>query len=682
MSNSVEVIFEANNQTDKAFDKMLKDVNRTADNIEKSTGKSTRAFNQMYGSINMVSSSLKLLSGAVSLAAISRLTKSILESGMAWDRLENAMLSVTGTTSATATELAFVTEEAKRLGLDLQTAGTGFTQLAAAAKGTKVTGKQVREIFTAVGEASVVLGLSAADSAGAIRAISQVMSKGTVQAEELRGQLGERIPGAFQIASRAMGKTTAELNKMLEQGKLLSDDFLPKFALQLRKELGATVPEATKKLQAELNRLKTSWFELQVEMSDGSAMETATQWVEGLTDAIDKLTDGIDALSDKKSTFQQTISWLNTGSMQILDFIQQGLGGGNRGEYTPEELKSMNLDGSYKQGSKISINGVDAFRDRTNMRELELALQQNTYRAVGSDSSKSDWTKKELEAYAKLGKDITDSWEQTFRDREEVQSRSLDVQIQLEEEAAKLSRIPWEATKDFWWMQADEKFEVLSRSTEALIALDETWKTSLMDNLDDLVDYYDETLGDRMAGTVFDAFSSMEDALIDFVMTGKASFSDMVDSILADITRLVIQQNITGPLASVLNTGLSGIFGSTVASANGNIFSNGRVVPFANGTIVTKPTYFPMAGGDTGLMGEAGEEAIMPLTRIGGKLGVLAQGGRGTQPIAIHQELHFNGDGRNAEEARQIHDSAVRSAVQAVLNDSRSRGPIARSLGR
>jgi cob(I)alamin adenosyltransferase len=99
------------------------------------------------------------------------------------------------------------------------------------------------------------------------------MSKGTVQAEELRGQLGERIPGAFQMAARAMGVSAAELNKLLEQGKVLSDDFLPKFAQELRRTFAGALPEAVDSAQANLNRFQTQLFSLKVDLARSGFMD-------------------------------------------------------------------------------------------------------------------------------------------------------------------------------------------------------------------------------------------------------------------------------------------------------------------------------------------------------------------------------------------------------------------------
>ena len=100
-------------------------------------------------------------------------------------------------------------------------------------------------------------------------------------------------------------------------------------------------------------------------------------------------------------------------------------------------------------------------------------------------------------------------------------------------------------------------------------------------------------------------------------MIGQEIISNLLKQITLEKTLQAIK---------AVGKGFSGIFGGLFGSADGNVFKNGKIQPFANGGIVNKPTIFPMANG-TGLMGEAGPEAIMPLTRKNGKLGVEASGG-------------------------------------------------------
>ena len=195
------------------------------------------------------------------------------------------------------------------------------------------------------------------------------------------------------------------------------------------------------------------------------------------------------------------------------------------------------------------------------------------------------------------------------------------------------------------------------------------------------------------------AFSSMEDAVVNFAMTGKLSFADFTKSILADMARIATRQASSALLSSLVGaatsyfTGGGGGNGLAAGSAGatssnlgassagysstyfpqalGGAWSSG-VQMFANGgaftnSIVSAPTAFGMAGGRAGVMGEAGPEAIMPLTRTSsGKLGVLAAGGGSGTAISISAPVTVVTEDRSSE-GMQIDQQALSKNLQSQM---------------
>lgn len=200
--------------------------------------------------------------------------REVLQAGLAADRMTQSLTAATGSAFNASRELIFLRQEAERIGINFEEAAQGFTRMAAAARGTALEGRGIREVFTAVAEASRVMGLSAADTGGVLRAIEQIISKGTLSAEELRQQLGDRLPGAFQIAARAMGVTTAELSKMVEQGEVVADDFLPRFARELRKSVSGGLEGATESPAASFERLANAMHELKSSIAESGLIDT------------------------------------------------------------------------------------------------------------------------------------------------------------------------------------------------------------------------------------------------------------------------------------------------------------------------------------------------------------------------------------------------------------------------
>jgi lambda family phage tail tape measure protein len=153
-------------------------------------------------------------------------------------------------------------------------------------------------------------------------------------------------------------------------------------------------------------------------------------------------------------------------------------------------------------------------------------------------------------------------------------------------------------------------------------------------------------------------------------VTGASSAREAAASLLSSLASIAAEsawKSLVGGTSG--GGGLFGFLGNLLPNANGNAFSAGRVTPFARGGVVSSPTLFPMRNG-TGLMGEAGPEAIMPLTRTAdGKLGVRAAGAGGAQQVIMRVELD------NEVLKARIEEEAGLVAVQVVNHFSRTALP-------
>jgi len=177
-------------------------------------------------------------------------------------------------------------------------------------------------------------------------------------------------------------------------------------------------------------------------------------------------------------------------------------------------------------------------------------------------------------------------------------------------------------------------------------------------------------VADDIAGSMGDAFMS----IVDGTKSVKDAFRDMARYIIGRLYEILVVEQMVQSISGAIQGAMIGpVQGPMLPSANGNVFSNGSVVPYANGGVVGSPVYFPMAGGRTGLMGEAGPEAIMPLKRgKNGKLGVQADGGG---DITINQNFNFSANGDESVK-KIIAQQAPKIAqmTQQQIMDSRRRG--------
>lgn len=749
-------------------------------NAGKQAESSTRSFSS---SLTSMRGAIAAAGIAIGIAQIVSLSRSMVEAQAQTDKLRSSLGATFGQ-ARVGQEIQYVREVTERLGLAFGSTASAYAKFAAAANGTALTGAQVRQIFESISAASTTFGLSQQEAEGALLAVSQMMSKGVVSAEELRGQLGERLPGAFNIAARAMGKTTAELGKMLETGQILAADFLPRFASELQRSLGDAPERAATQTQAAINRLSSAWDEAKRAFADSggasvvtgvlntiaaAAREAAAAMREakaaglggftsaavglaggaagavgatpftGTTEArkkelmveVSRLTDEVRKLETKayRTPFERQDLQQYTRELQVAKTELDRLA-------TTGSFTLPNLKGQFAEQQQANLNAINAFiNERKSLKErmgADIEAEKVLFKAatsgfkVGSKEyetaleshnrklaeirekydKKAPAVPKAAKVDLNLGQDVAaaDAYANAIdaiQSANVTASRStLDLNTAQATLFDLMSSSEWDRMPETWRQLVIEQAASATATIDtanaqkqlnALIAQTPTAQLEAQRATMQLLakafedgkisaEQFSEAattaLGNKIPDSnkeAADSFKTLKDAIegwgkdsakaiVDFALTGKSSFSDMVNSMLADLARMVIQQQITGKLAQTVGAFFSS--GSTpVANAKGGVYDSPSLSAYSSG-VYHSPRMFAFAQG-AGIFAEAGPEAIMPLSRdASGRLGVKAEGAGTNVNIEI-----INNTGA-AVQQREAADSRGGRKMQIVIGEA------------
>jgi tape measure domain-containing protein len=324
MANNVEYILSLK---DLFTPKMQSAISET-DKLDNAMGKVNRSTNTTSNSLLSFGNIVK----GAALAGLGLLAKGAFDTAMKFEALSNQLGFASGSMQQGGQDFEYIKNLSNEMGLELVTATESFAKFSGAARGTVLQGQGVKDIFEGVAMASTVMHLSAEQSSGAFTALEQMLSKGKVSAEELRGQLGERIPGAFQIAARSMNMTTMELDKAMSNGQIMSDVFLPRFAAQLKKEFGGGMENAANSMQSNMNRISNSWTLLKLTLGEGLGGVFASG-MEGVQRVFGVINQGIEYLKSNIVALQGIFQPLIDVLMYTWDTI--------KGVFTSFNLEAM-----------------------------------------------------------------------------------------------------------------------------------------------------------------------------------------------------------------------------------------------------------------------------------------------------------------------------------------------------
>jgi lambda family phage tail tape measure protein len=628
----------------------IKRITRLLDSIDVKVKKVANTSRQANKSLGFLASGFGALTAAFSVREVARAADEI---QLLKDRLR--VFSKSGEEAAET--FRGIQGVAKRTKTSINAIGISFNRLALATQELGLSNEEILKATEALQNTFRLSGSTIAETTAATIQFSQGLSAGALRGQELRSVIEADAVFAGKLA-KEFGVARGQLIKLAETGaitserslKILIRDFkeLSEQAAGLRTtfEQGAVLAfDAIKVKLDELNKRfdVTGKFQKGVEFfidnfeeiisilggfAASKIIPTIVTGIEALTLALFGLNKtpvgaivGVitaftalgtvrakkDAERGVVTILRQELERLNTESVKTSRNIQRLLNNPKNRVESKEERRTRAVNEALKKDeadiNKLRARALDLTERRI---KLQQTLNLFTAKPTGDDddddkTKSSAFSLKELNKQLRLGKISIQDYNKAI---EENDLKKLNDDF------------------DNGKISADQFAESLAKMN-AQLTFTEQLSLGVVNGVESYIDSVG-TLAEGIGKVVSNTFKGLEDQLVEFVKNGKLSFKDLTKSILDDLLRIAIQQSITLPLAGATR----GIFGAppTIENANGNVFSAGQVVPFQNGGIVQSPTFFPMRGSKTGLMGEAGEEGILPLDRINGKLGVNASG--------------------------------------------------------
>ncbi len=603
----------------------------------------------------------------------------------------------TGDLSQTMNELFDVAERSRG---SIDSISTLYTRLSVSAKELGASQQEVMDFTELVSDTFLLSGASAGEAASGVTQISQAMAKGKLDGDEFKSVMENNVYFG-KLLAESLGVTRGELLKLSKEGKITSDILL---------KMGLSVDEV-RKMVAEMPsttaQMFTAWGNAFAKMiSDSETLNNLLdRFNTSMINSANKIADVFDDSPIVQANEAIAEEQLLVDALQIK--LTQMTGPMEDMSVFFRTLKSTNLD---RFNMVLDVTFSKFRQANTDLKALRENLEQDLAHGRGEvgpmqptkpgagdtkDTPFSKWLESVKKADAAIvplhikmkalddlmfGHDkqqISDSVYDQFMDKLQGMSETSggvisDAQANLAElnEIIASGRTPAEELADeIARINAivAKTPELAGAGAEAIEVLTESFdKNQLKKNEEAWVDWA------QVAET---GVKGVTGALIDMALSGKNSFEDFARSFLINIAKMIAQAAI---LKSLQGASGSGGFLGLFPSANGNVFNGGNIVPFANGGIIDSPTIFPMASG-AALIGEAGPEAVLPLSRgTDGKLGVKSTGsGDVTVNIANYGNSEVSqSSGTDSQGGRTI-DIVIEEKVNAAMKQ----GGMDRSMG-
>ena len=584
-------------------------------------------------------------------------------------KLRIALKGVTSDQAEYQEGLSFIQQTTKDFAVPQEVVTRQFTKLQASVSGAGGNLEDTKKAFNGIVAAVRATGGSLTDVDSALTATAQVFSKGKVSAEELRQQLGERLPGAFTLFAESVGMTPQELDKALEGGKVTLQDFQV-FAEKLFDQYGETAKTIADSPEAAGDRLRVALDSLSENVGEllkpigASFQETFINIVEfidmatgrlklflelgatGTKNKVSRLSDDITRLLKKQEKFNRIDraagrSVIRPSDRRLVEHqLEQKRQQLQAAQATLRDLTGFNVV-AEAPGEKKGLPGSGGLptqpaKDITKA-QADAQIRQIRNRERGITLTKEMITK-EAELARKAAEALPPQKQRVRLVEIEIKEKNQLNKLQSDEEKAankivklklNLNKLIARSKKGQALFNEEQVRQEINqvRVNKLLLqhnALIEAGEISYEDLKKALEDYVEALNGaekegmDKFKDRFKKGIESMGDLFGNLGDAAARAFDGLGDKLHEFVTtgkanfkefaRSVLSDLSKIFIKAAMFNILKGLPGmSFLGSAKGNAFSSNGVVPFAKGGIVSKPTMFQYADGASGSFGLMGE---------------------------------------------------------------------------
>lgn len=632
---------------------------------------SAKGFQSFKNSVGAVTRSVFSLQGGLAALGVSLTGREIFQAGRNMLQLEKSFTEITGSAEAMGKEFDFVRELSDRMGQNFYDLIPAYKGVLAASKDTVLEGENTRAIFEGITKASASLGLSSDQTVGALRAVEQIMSKGKVQAEELRGQLGERLPGAFKLAAKAMGITTSQLNTMLDRGEVLAEDLLPRLAEVLKSEYSGEVDAATRAV----NKFDESWQDLKNSMADSGFIDSIADSIGNVADVF-KDEDFKRSMSDLAENVGNIVEGLSkltkyAGLRSISDTASKGAELADQGLIDWEEFIRASFIKRQRMVDEIlkSPRFAGGYPDFDTAEQIESKVTERKIKVAVSIDEK-EW-RKELDELDKVidqsNRDLADTIgydvDYGFNPAQAARQK-LEIERDLRELQAAVNIAANAGIEDTYGVDVGNISDGVEEEFDRMIQLSQRTADAMEQNFSDL--FFDAMTGQ------FKDIGDYWDALMNSM---KRAFADFMGQLVKEF--IFGKDQITGGGDSGFLSLLKGITGLFSSSSSVESYGTDTYdIDFGG----ARAYGGPVTPGTSYLVGENGPELFSPA--MAGNISPGAGSGSISVPITINDYAGANYTVREErDETGRIRGIAIDAISKALIMDRGFRNHVRRMVG-